>query len=85
MTQPATASQLLETELERGYVIGPFANIPYKNYRISLLGIAESKYSKKKRLFMDMSAPHDNDCHPSLNELNLSYVTIDSAIKIIKN
>ena len=36
-----------------------------------------------------MSAPHDNDCHPSLNELinkeDLSLsVTIDSAIKIIK-
>ena len=46
-TQPAT-SQLLETELERGYIIGPFANIPYKNYRIKPLGIAKSKYSKKR-------------------------------------
>ena len=39
---------------------------------------------------MDLSAPHDNPFHPSLNELinkedfSLSYVTIDSAIKIIK-
>ena len=37
-----------------------------------------------------MSAPHDNDIHPSSNELinkeefSLSYVTIDDAIRIIK-
>ena len=39
---------------------------------------------------MDMSAPHENDLHPSLNELinkeecSLSYVTIDNAIRKIK-
>lgn len=87
---PEITSELIATELERGYVIGPFDNIPFEHYRISPLGVAESKYSKKQRLIVDLSAPHDNPSHPSLNELinkedySLSYVTIDSAIKIIK-
>ena len=54
------------------------------------VGIAVGNYSGKARLIVDMSAPHDNDIHPSLNELinkeefSLSYVTIDDAIRIIK-
>ena len=78
------------TGLERGYIIGSFNNIPFEHYRISPLGVAESKYSEKKRLIVDLLAPHDNPSHPSLNALinkedfSLSYVTIDSAIKIKK-
>lgn len=54
--QPEATSQLLNTELERGYVIGPFDIIPFSHYRISPLGVAESKYSDKKRLIVDLSA-----------------------------
>ena len=86
-----TTTQLLNVELERGYVIGPFDQIPYDHYRISPLGVAESKYSKKKRLIVDLSAPHNNELHPSLNQLinkedfSLSYVTIDNAIETIRS
>ena len=88
--QPDITSELLETELDRGYVVGPFDTIPFHNYRISPIGVAESKYSKKKRLIVDLSAPHDNPDHPNLNELikkedySLEYFTIDMAISIIK-
>ncbi|MEW8338437.1 MAG: reverse transcriptase domain-containing protein [Candidatus Thiodiazotropha taylori] len=88
--QPPITMELLNTELERGYAIGPFDRIPFEQYRISPLGVAESKYSKKKRLIVDLSAPHDNEKHPSLNELinkedfSLSYVTIDTAVQIIR-
>ena len=88
--QPEITSELVATEFEQGYIIGLFNNIPFEHYRINPLGVAESNYSKKKRLIVDLSAPHDNPSHPSLNELinkedfSLSYVTIDSAIKIIK-
>ena len=87
--QPQSTMELLQTELERGYVIGPYDFIPFSCYRISLIGIAVGKYSGKKRLIVDLSAPHDNEIHASLNELinkedfSLSYVTIDNAIKII--
>lgn len=88
--QPESTYELLQTEVERGYVVGPFNSVPFELYRISPLGIAVGKYSGKKRLIVDLSAPHDNDEHPSLNELidkeefSLSYVTIDTAIRKIK-
>jgi len=52
--------------------------------------VVESKYSKKKRLIIDLSAPHNNTDHPSINSLidkescSLSYVTIDDAINRIQ-
>ncbi len=83
-------SQLVQSELEKGYVIGPFDSIPFSQYRISPIGVAEGKYSGKKRLIVDFSAPHDNILHPSLNDLidkeeySLTYVTIDYAIYITR-
>ncbi len=81
--QPEITTELINAELKNGYLIGPFAVIPYSNYRISPVGVAEGKYSGKKRLIVDLSAPHEDSVHPSLNELidkneySLSYVTID--------
>ena len=89
---PVSKTELIESELSKGYMylIGPFDSIPFTEYRINPVGIAVGKYSGKKRLIVDMSAPHENDLHPSLNDLinkeefSLSYVNIDSAISIIK-
>lgn len=88
---PDTITQLIDDELNKGYLIGPFEEIPFEIYRINPLGLAQSKYSKKKRLIVDMSAPHNNQDHPSLNELinkedfSLQYVTIDHAVRIIQS
>lgn len=88
--QPDATMELIRTKLDRGYIIGPYDSPPFPNYRISPVGIAVGKYSGKKRLIVDLSAPHDNEMHHSLNELvnkdefSLSYVTIDTAIKIIQ-
>lgn len=88
-TQPDVTSDLIQSELGKNYLIGPFDNIPFKFYRISPVGVSEGKYSRKKRLIVDLSAPHDNELHPSLNQLidkeqfSLQYVTIDHAIDII--
>lgn len=69
---------------------GTFSEIPFRHYRINPFGIAESKYSKKKRLIVDMSAPHNDEENPSMNtlidksEFSLGYVTMDDAIRLIK-
>lgn len=73
--------------MNKGYVCGPFVNIPFKQFRINPVGVAEGKYSKKKRLIVDLSAPHDDENNPSLNdidkeEFSLQYVTIDDAINL---
>lgn len=87
---PEKTQELIENELQKGYLIGPFSESPFDLYRINPLSLAERKYSQKKRLVVDMSAPHDNPDVPSINsliskeEFKLSYVKIDEAIGIIQ-
>ncbi|XP_060063754.1 uncharacterized protein LOC132544203 [Ylistrum balloti] len=89
-TQPDVVQELIDSELKKGFLAGPFETIPFPVYRINPIGIAEGKYSKKKRLIVDLSAPHDDKNNPSLNDLidkneySLQYVTIDHAISVIK-
>ena len=47
-TQPLVVEELLQSETDKGYLLGPFPNSPFEIYRISPIGIAEGKYSKKK-------------------------------------
>lgn len=87
---PESVSELLSKEVHDNYWIGPFDKSPFDMYRISPLGVVEHKYSFKKRLIVDLSAPHDNPIHASLNDLinkddySLHYVKIDDAVAIIK-
>ncbi|XP_033749212.1 uncharacterized protein LOC117333903 [Pecten maximus] len=88
--QSDVVKELIGSELDKGFLIGPYHECPFVTYRINPIGIAESKYSRKKRLIVDLSSPHNNDDNPSLNDLinkdefSLQYVTVDDAINIIK-
>jgi hypothetical protein len=83
-------TNLIKLELDKGFLLGPFDHPPFPAVRINPVGVVESKYSCKKRLIVDMSAPHDMEGVRSMNDLidkqdfSLSYVRIDDAIKIIK-
>ncbi|MES9994401.1 MAG: reverse transcriptase domain-containing protein [Candidatus Thiodiazotropha sp.] len=87
---PDKVSELIETELQKGYLLGPFSTPPFDVYRINPIGLVQGKYSKKYRLIVDLSAPHNNNEHPSLNSLidkeeySLSYVRLDDAIAKIR-
>lgn len=80
---------LLRSEIDKGFLSGPFVECPFPEYRVSPIGVAYGKYSGKPRLIVDFSSPHDNVVNPSINELidkeahSLSYVTVDDAIKLI--
>ena len=67
---------------------GPFAANPFKDLpsRVSPLGVATHKYSGKKRLILDLSAPHDGVINSLIDKdrFSLKYVSIDHAISIIK-
>ena len=86
---PEIVSQLLQKELDKGYLIGPFKHSPFPIFRSSPIGIATRKYSGKKRLVYDLSAPHSGPI-PSVNSLippepfSLHYSTVDNAIRLIK-
>ena len=88
-TQPDVVSELIEKEVFKGFLYGPFKDPPFQKYRVSPIGIAEGKYSGKKRLILDLSSPHNDDKHLSINDLidkqdcSMSYVRIDDAIDVI--
>lgn len=89
-TQVTVVHQLLEGEVNKSFLKGPFKELPFSEYRVSPIGVAKGKYSKKKRLIVDLSAPH-NTCtsHTSVNDLinkeqcSLTYVKINEAIQRI--
>ena len=80
---------LLEKEVQKGFMIGPFDRSPFPVFWLSPIGIATRKYSGKKRLIIDLSAPH-NGLADSINSLiplapfSLFYSTVDDAINFIK-
>ncbi|XP_033731470.1 uncharacterized protein LOC117344735 [Pecten maximus] len=90
LRESETVTSLIQKEVDKGFLLGPFKSVPFKHSRINPIGIAEHKYSKKKCLIVDMSAPHDDPENPSLNSLidkdtySLKYVKIDDAISLIK-
>ena len=85
-----SAQTLIQKEIDRGYVIGPLETLPFETFRVSPIGIAIGKYSDKKRLILDLSAPHNDDEHLSINSLidktacSMTYVKIDDAIHKIQ-
>ncbi len=88
--EPNIVEALIKKELDSGFMIGPFNSPPFELFRISPIGIATRKFSGKKRLIIDLSAPHGYS-HPSINslipldEFSLHYHDIDQAIVLIKN
>lgn len=68
-SQREITCEFLQKEVDKGFVIGPFSKLPYDVYRINPIGIAEGKYSKKKRLIVDLSSQHQDSDFKSLNDL----------------
>ncbi|KAJ8259625.1 hypothetical protein GJAV_G00171580 [Gymnothorax javanicus] len=88
--EPKVVDELLEKETKKGFMIGPFSKSPFSLFRVSPIGVATRKYSGKKRLIIDLSAPHNGPV-PSINSLiplapfSLFYATVDNAIQMIKS
>jgi hypothetical protein len=59
-------SLLVNKELEKGYLIGPFINPPFDIHRVNPIGIVEGKYSDKILLILDLSAHTPISYIPSL-------------------
>ena len=91
LDNPETVNNLIESELSKGFLEGPFDTPPFDKYRVSPIGVAVGKYSGKPRLIVDLSSPHDNLLHNSVNDMidkdscSLNYVRIDDAINMIQS
>ncbi|XP_021354318.1 uncharacterized protein LOC110450866 isoform X1 [Mizuhopecten yessoensis] len=84
-------TELIEKEVEKGFLVGPFRQPPLEQYRVSPIGLATGKYSDKKRLIVDLSALHDDNYYSSVNsmiekeECYLSYVRVEDAVNLIQD
>lgn len=89
LKEPEVVDTLLAKEIEKGFMIGPYDDPPFQTFRINPIGVATRKYSGKKRMIIDLSAPHDGSAQ-SINSLiplelfSLFYASVDNAIKFIK-
>ncbi|KAL6478130.1 hypothetical protein MHYP_G00139650 [Metynnis hypsauchen] len=86
---PSLVSIALRTwilqEVSEGFMIGPFTSPPFSTYHVNPFGVATHKYSGKKHLIINLSAPHGSS-EPSINsfmpssDFSLHYATVDYAI-----
>lgn len=82
--EPEVVDKLTKKEIESGFMIGPFEIPQVEHFRISPIGVATRKFSGKKRMIIDLSAPH-NSPFPSINSLipleeySLHYHNIEQA------
>ncbi len=89
LAEPDIVDNLIKKEVDSGFMIGPFDAPHFPVFRISPIGVATRKFSGKKRLIIDLSAPH-NSPFPSINslipldEFSLKYHDIDHAIDMLK-
>jgi len=68
LREPDVVDALIAKETGKGYLLGPFVESPFPVFRVSPIGVATRKYSGKKRLIVDLSAPHNTQV-PSINSL----------------
>ena len=89
ITQPEIVNTLIESEVSKGFLEGPMDTLAFQTFWVSPIGVAIGKYSGKPRIIVDLSSPHEDSDHQSVNEMidkdmcSLSYVHIDDAINII--
>lgn len=55
-SNPLLVGELLQVELAKGFVIGPFPAAPFSMWRVSPIGVVEGKFSNKHWLIYDLSA-----------------------------
>ena len=60
ITEPESVDCPLAKKVKEGFVIRPFARSPFLIFCISPLGVATRKYYGKKRIIIDLSAPHSS-------------------------
>ena len=85
LENPAAVYAKLQKELGAGRLAGPFISPPFKNFRVSPLGLVPKK-QPGEFLFDPSSFPKGtsvNDGIPDV-ETSVRYATVDDAIRLIK-
>ena len=86
LENPAAVDAKLQKELGAGRLAGPFISPPFKNFRVSPLGLVPKKQPGEFRMIHHLSFPKGtsvNDGIPNV-ETSVRYATVDDAIRLIK-
>ena len=86
LENPTAVDAKLQRELGAGRLAGPFTSPPFKNFRVSPLGLVPKKQPGEFRMIHHLSFPKGtsvNDGIPDV-ETSVHYATVDDAIRLIK-
>ncbi|XP_077155697.1 uncharacterized protein LOC143818192 [Ranitomeya variabilis] len=83
---PEILRQKIEKEVELGRIAGPFQSLPFKNMKISPLGIIPKKEPGKYRLIHHLSHPKGDSVNDAISpeEASVSYASFDKAVELVR-
>ena len=78
-------SNLLQKEVEKGRILGPFRSPPFPNLSINAIGFVPKKLPNEFRMIVDLSQPEELsvNAHIPRVESQVSFPSVQSAIDII--
>lgn len=79
-------SESIQSDVEQGRALGPFATPPFESYIVSPLGAFLKRDGSKVRVIHDLSYPVCDSVNASIdpNEFSLKYASIDDAVRMCK-
>ena len=82
----SVAQEKIQKELSKGRMAGPFLAPPFKNFRISPLGIIPKKQENSFRLIQDLSYPKGNSINSFIPTefCAVQYENLDHVVTLIK-
>ena len=84
---PRVIDRKQHKELTKGRLLGPFNDIPFKQFSISPLGVVPKKKPGEYRLIHHLSYPKNNSVNDSIQQSfhSVSYDAVDNAIAAIQH
>ena len=86
LENPAAVDAKLQMELGAGRLAGPFISPPFKNFRVSPLGLVPKKQPGEFCMIHHLSFPKGTSVNDGISDVETSvrYATVDDAIRLIK-
>ncbi|XP_073419122.1 uncharacterized protein [Dendrobates tinctorius] len=83
---PEILQQKIIKEVELGRMAGPFQSLPFKNFRISPLGIVPKKEPGKYRLIHHLSYPKGDSVNDAIppEDSSVTYASFDRAVELVR-
>ena len=86
LKNPDIVSNMLNKELKKGRIAGPFSSPPFPNFRVSPLGLVPKNEAGKYRIIHNISYPDECTINDFIDRADsaVSYETLDTIISLIQ-